>query len=459
MTDSIKKVHKHGQWSSKFGFLMATIGSSVGLGNIWRFPYLAGEKGGAVFLVVYICMVFLIGVPLLSAELSVGRDAASGNINAYAKYNKKFSFLGVITTFVPFLILCYYSVIGAWLIRYMVGYIGGGGFLADGNYQAAFQQFISNPWLPIIFIVIFLAICSLTVIGGVQKGIEKMNKILMPALFVMLIFVAIVSLTMPNSIKGVEFFMVPNMDRVNESGGILYIIVDAMGQAFFSLSLGIGISTTYGSYLNKQVDIVKSTFTVCAADTLVAVIAGFAIFPAVFSAGLEPSSGPSLLFITLPAVFQTLGGFGIFVGVLFFALVLFAAVTSSIALGEVFVSSLSEKTKLGRTRSTLIAFSLVAVIAVVISLSQDPQLMGIDLISLLDDTVNTLLLPFSGFCICIYAVFVLKKERLLSQLSSENLYPKKINKALYFLLKFVTPLFIVVVFVFGLIKFTNTWFL
>ena len=258
MADLVNNGQKRSAWSSKFGFLMAAVGSAVGLGNIWRFPYIAGQYGGAIFLIIYIIVVAVLGFSMLTLELVIGRNRNANVLDAFEMgKKKKITPIGWLCIFTPFLIVSYYNVIGGWIVKYLVGYIGGGGFVNDtGDYSAVFGNFISDPVWSSVFTVIFIALCAVVLILGVQKGIEKVSKVLMPALFFILVFVAIVSLTMDGALEGLKYLFVPNFESMEEYG-ILNILNAAMGQAFFSLSVGMGIAVTYGSYLKKDQNIAE----------------------------------------------------------------------------------------------------------------------------------------------------------------------------------------------------------
>lgn len=445
----MKHVHVKNNWSGRFGFLMAAVGSAVGIGNIWRFPYVAGQQGGALFLIAYILMIVLIGFSAMIAEFAIGRNASSNVIDAFASQKKPWGVVGIFSCIVSFLIFSYYSVIGGWVIRYAAGYIGGGSFVAGGDYSAAFSSFVSNPYLPIIFTFAFMALCLIILMFGVQKGIERVNKILMPMLFAFLIFVMIVALTMDGAKEGVKFFIIPDFSRIEASGGIIGILLAALGQSFYSLSIGIGIGTTYGSYVRKDVSLTQNTAIICISDTLVAVIAGFAILPAVFAAGQEPTAGAGLIFVTLPAVFASLPHvLGMIVGAVFFLLVFFAALTSAIALVEVNVAVLSEKLKLPRRVAVAIVIGAGFVLAVFVSLSQGALEM-FDLLNVLDVFSNTFMLPLIGILTCVYVGYVWKTENAIKEIELSG--PFKIAKVWAFDVKIVCPLFIGALFVYGIV--------
>ena len=451
MADLVNNGQKRSAWSSKFGFLMAAVGSAVGLGNIWRFPYIAGQYGGAIFLIIYIIVVAVLGFSMLTLELVIGRNRNANVLDAFEMgKKKKITPIGWLCIFTPFLIVSYYNVIGGWIVKYLVGYIGGGGFVNDtGDYSAVFGNFISDPVWSSVFTVIFIALCAVVLIFGVQKGIEKVSKVLMPALFFILVFVAIVSLTMDGALEGLKYLFVPNFESMEEYG-ILNILNAAMGQAFFSLSVGMGIAVTYGSYLKKDQNIPKSAAIICGFDTLVAVFAGLAIIPAVFSAGIAPTEGTGLVFVALPAVFKTLGGFGIVIAVLFFVLILFAAWTSAISLLEVLIAAVEEKTKLGRKGSTALVVGVVFVTSIIVSLSQG-DVIPTDLLTLFDNITNKILLPVTGILMCIFLVAKIGMQNAKDELLL-NCKSRKWADVWGFIIKFVTPILIAFIFVMGILS-------
>ena len=451
MADLVNNGQKRSAWSSKFGFLMAAVGSAVGLGNIWRFPYIAGQYGGAIFLIIYIIVVAVLGFSMLTLELVIGRNRNANVLDAFEMgKKKKITPIGWLCIFTPFLIVSYYNVIGGWIVKYLVGYIGGGGFVNDtGDYSAVFGNFISDPVWSSVFTVIFIALCAVVLIFGVQKGIEKVSKVLMPALFFILAFVAIVSLTMDGALEGLKYLFVPNFESM-EKYGILNILNAAMGQAFFSLSVGMGIAVTYGSYLKKDQNIPKNAAIICGLDTLVAVFAGLAIIPAVFSAGIAPTEGTGLVFVALPAVFKTLGGFGIVIAVLFFVLILFAAWTSAISLLEVLIAAVEEKTKLGRKGSTALVVGVVFVTSIIVSLSQG-DVIPTDLLDLFDKITNKILLPVTGILMCIFLVAKIGMQNAKDELLL-NCKSRKWADVWGFLIKFVTPILIAFIFVMGILS-------
>ena len=338
--------HEKGQWGSSFGFLMAAVGSAVGLGNLWGFPYKMGMNGGFAFLIVYLILVALVGVIICLAELSLGRKSGKGVVGAYNSIDRKYRFVGWFGGISPLLILGFYSMLGGYCIKYAVANLGDF-FNADWGVSGAdsaeyFAEFYSNQPQTVIFSLIFVLLTILIVRGGVSKGIEKFSTIAMPALFILLFIVIIRSVTLDGADKGLEFILKPNFEPFTGFGWIS-VLASAGGQMFFSLSLGMGITITYGSYMKKSESLERNAILIPVSDTIVAVMASFAIMPAVFAAGLDPASGPGLLYVTLQTVFQAMGSAGPILGFLFYLLVFIAAITSSIALLEAVDSVIMDK--------------------------------------------------------------------------------------------------------------------
>lgn len=339
----MEKVNEKGQWESQFGFLMATIGSAVGLGNLWGFPYKMGSHGGFAFLLIYLLLFITVGVAMTLTELSLGRKTGKGVIEAWGALGKKYRFIGWLGWLSPFFILAFYTVLGGYCIKYIVANFGdliGAGFgigdAASDVYFGAFTASMGQSW---IYTIIFALLCLIVVIKGVSSGIEKVSTVVMPALFVMLVIVIIRACTMPGAGAGLAFMFKPDFS-VFKGWGWISVLASAGGQLFFSLSLAMGIMITYGSYLKKDENIQQNSIIVPLADTIVAVMAGMAIMPAVFASGLDPSGGPGLIFITLQTVFQAMGGIGPLFGMLFYLLVFIAAWTSCISVYEACGSTL-----------------------------------------------------------------------------------------------------------------------
>ena len=353
---------KRSSFTGKLGFVLAAAGSAVGLGNIWRFPYLAAQYGGGIFLLVYIILTLTFGFSLMAAEIAIGRKTGQSPIGAFAALGKKFTIVGYIGAIIPALILPYYSVIGGWVLKYMVGFVTGeGAAMATDEY---FGAYISSPSEPVAWFIVFITVTAFIVILGVDKGIEKVSKIMMPVLIILTIFIAVYTIcTMDNAIEGVKYYILPDFKKFS-----FKTVVAAMGQLFYSLSIAMGIMITFGSYMKKDISIEKSIHQIEIFDTGVAFLAGLMIIPAVYSfSGLEGmNSGPGLMFITLPKIFATMPG-GNIIGVVFFVMVCFAALTSSISLMETVVAVFQDRFKMERIKATLtvlvlsIALGLVSV--------------------------------------------------------------------------------------------------
>ena len=426
-------------FTSKFGFLMATVGSAVGLGNLWSFPYRVGQGGGAAFVFIYILMVCLVGVIAMIGEFVIGKRSGVNVIDTYGGISKWAKWLGYLGVVVPFLILCYYQVIGGWSIKYMVDYIGGIGVASGSSHVGdMFGTFTTSVGMPVLYLFIFAFVVAIIVLFGVNKGIEKASKILMPALFVCLIIVVIKSLTLPNASEGLLFLFKPDFTKVNGS-----TILSALGQVFFSMSLGMGINVAYGSYMKDNMNIGKSSVLVGVMDTVIAMLAGMAIFPAVFSFGLEPTAGPGLLFVVLAEVFASMGPVaGRIFGTIFFMLVILAATTSSIALLEVPVQFIVEKFHINRKLASMCVAGIVFGIGAFIAMSfgvKNLQVEGVDLLTLFDSITNKIILPITAASTCLLIGYKVKPNNLLDDLGADTKNKIAIYKVWGFLIRYVTP--------------------
>lgn len=434
----INKKHSKG-FTSKFGFLMATVGSAVGLGNLWSFPYKVGEGGGAAFVFIYIIMVCLVGVIAMIGEFVIGKRSQVNVIDTYGGISKWFKWLGYLGVLVPFMILCYYQVIGGWSIKYMVDYIGGIG-VASGvqNVGGMFDTFTTSVTMPVVYLLVFALIVGIIVLFGVNKGIEKASKILMPALFVCLIVVVIKGLTLPNAVAGLEFLFKPDFTKVTGS-----TVLSALGQVFFSMSLGMGINVAYGSYMKDSMNIGKSAVMVGVLDTVMALLAGMAIFPAVFSFGLKPTAGPGLLFVVLAEVFASMGPVaGRIFGTIFFMLVILAATTSSIALLEVPVQFVVERFHINRKLASLCIAGIVFGIGSFIAMSfgvPSLQVENVDLLTLFDSITNKLILPVTAASTCLLVGYKVKPKNLFDDLHADTKNKLIIYKIWGFLIRYITP--------------------
>lgn len=448
---SKKSTNKRGNFSSSLGFIAAAAGSAIGLGNLWKFPYVAGSNGGGLFLVLYVLFTLILGIPLLLTEMALGRKTQLSVVGAYKSLNKKWSFVGGISAVCTFIILSYYSVVGGWVLKYCWAYITGGHF--GENKQAYFSNFISNPVDPAMWHIIFIGICAIIIIFGVEKGIEASSKVLLPGLFIIIIAVVIRSCTLSGSLEGIKFLLVPKFEAVSDIKHITDVVFSAMGQVFFSLSLGLGVLITYGSYLKKDIDLPKNSFIIAGLDTLIALLAGLAIFPAVFALGYEPTAGPGLIFGILPAVFESMA-FGNLLGFAFFLLVFIAAATSAMALLEVVSSFLIDNFGWKRINATITMAVLVAFVGIFASLSMgslsDATIFGLNIFDAMVYFTDKILMPLSAMLMCIFVGYVLGPDKLSDEIDyGTNQF--KFRKSFSIILKYVAPILILGIFIMGLI--------
>ena len=429
------------QWGTKLGFILATAGSAIGLGNLWKFPYLMGSNGGFWFLIAYLLFVCVLGIPVMMLEMSLGRKTRSNPIHAYGQTAKGARIVGVMGVLSAYIILSYYSVIGGWIVKYMTNYITT--FAAP----ASFDMFISGTAQPIIYHFIFMLASAIICLRGVA-GIEKASKIMMPTLFVILIIVMIRSVTLPGALEGLSFMFTPRSSEFS-----LNSISAALGQVFYSLSLCMGITITYGSYLRREENIPKSCITVAGLDTALAVFAGIAIFPAVFTFGMEPGQGPGLIFGTLPQIFEQLTGGTIF-AILFFILVLFAALTSSISLLEAVASFVMDKWKMSRTKAVILIAITAFVIGIPSSLSfgslSGMTLFGYTFFDLVGMLADNFLLPIGGLLMCYFIGWKWKPQLLVEEIESEGV-SFKWSKIWLISIRVITPILIAIVTIAGFI--------
>ena len=442
---------KRNSFSSSIGFVLAAAGSAVGLGNIWRFPYLAAKDGGGLFLVVYIILALTFGFTMLVTEVSIGRKTKQSALTAYGKLHKKAGWIGGLATIVPFIILPYYCIIGGWVFKYCVAFCTGQGeAAADSSY---FTGFITGYYEPIIFTVIFLLAVAAVIFAGVNKGIESMSKILMPALLVLVVAIAVFSLTIQGSegrtgLDGLKVYLIPSLEGKN-FGDVFTVIMDAMGQLFYSISVAMGIMVTYGSYFKDDHNLMKSVNRIEIFDTAVAFLAGVMVIPAVFAFmgndGLA-SSGPGLMFVALPKVFQSMGFIGNIVGAVFFIMVFFAALTSAISLMEVVVASLIDKFGWKRRKAAIIETLSAIAIGVLICLGYNvlyfecpmPNGGTRQLLDLFDYFSNSILMPVVAISTCILVGWILKPKTIIDEATKNG--EKFGRKGLYIvMIKFIAP--------------------
>lgn len=438
-------------FGSKFGIIAATAGSAVGLGNIWKFPYVAGENGGGAFLLIYLFFVLAVGVPVMMSEFAIGRR---GQKNAYGSCNsiapgKKWGIIGLMGIVAAFFILGFYSAVAGWTLEYTVKMATNSFTGYDhGSLESTFNSFLSNPITPLIWQILFMILTGLVILAGVSKGIEKYSKILMPLLLLFIIILGVRSLTLEGGRTGLEFLFKPDFSKVTPKT-FLY----AVGQAFFSLSLGMGALMTYSSYFGKDVKLGTTAMQVAFSDTLIAILAGIMIFPAVFAFGIEPGSGPSLVFITLPGIFQQMLG-GSFFGAIFFILLAVAALTSTISLLEVVVAFFAEELKLSRRKATVLATTATTILGIFASLSLgilgDFKLFGKSLFDLLDYTASNILLPLGGLLIVLFVGWFSGKHIIKDEISNNGELKVRFYPYYNFAIKFIAPLAIAIVFIYSL---------
>ena len=430
----------------KLSAVLVAAGSSVGLGNIWRFPYVVGENGGGAFLVIYMLCVLLFGLPIMLAEFSVGRASHRNAVGAYRKLDRRWRFLGYNGVLTAFLILGFYFVVSGWTAEYMVQSVTGG--LADcsapEHYAAFFEGFISHPWRPLVYTGLFILATHVIIAMGVQKGIERSSKLLMPLLLVVLVALAVHSLLMPGGGEGLRFLFRPDFSKVTPS-----TVLVAMGQAFFSLSVGLGTMVTYASYFKPETDLGKTAFNVTLLDTLVAVLAGVVIFPAVFSVGIAPSSGPSLVFITLPGIFNGMP-LSMVWSTVFFLLLVIAALTSTLSLHEVLTAYMQEEWGLNRRSAAWATTAATAVLGALASLSLGVlggwRICGLNIFDSLDYLTANILLPAGGFVTCIFVGWFMDGRKFKAQISGNNTGRKWFFATLRWLLRYFCPVVLLLMF-------------
>ncbi|MGX7090665.1 sodium-dependent transporter [Gemella morbillorum] len=436
------------QWGSKIGFILASAGSAIGLGAVWKFPYMTAANGGGSFLLIFLIFTLLIGLPLLLAEFVLGRGAAVSAVKTFGKLgkNKKYNIFGIIGAFALFVLLSFYSVIGGWILVYLgISIADALGIYSTSDYVALFSTIISNPWIALGAQAMFILLNVLIVSRGVQKGIERASKIMMPMLFIIFLIIITRSLTLPNSMAGVTYFLKPDFSKITTSG-----LLFALGQSFFALSIGVTAMLTYASYLNKQVNMVQSGVSVVMMNIAVSIMAGLAIFPAMSSFGMESEGGPSLLFIVLPQLFNNMA-FGKIFYILFLILFLFATITSSVVMLEINVGNLTDQKNTNRTKFSVIIGILTFIIGIPSALSygslSNTLIFGKTIFDLMDFLVSNILMPLGCLALSIFTGYVLDKKVALEQLHiDEN---KKSSLVLFkvwlFLLRYVLPIIILIV--------------
>lgn len=458
----MKKQAKRNSFKGSIGFVLAAAGSAVGLGNIWRFPYLAAKDGGGIFLVFYIALALTFGFTLLITEVAIGRKTKKSPLMAYGKIHKKWKNLGVVSCLVPIIILPYYCVIGGWVFKYFLAYLTGNG--ASAAQDGFFTSFISGNYEPIIFLVLFLFATSFVIFRGVNKGIESFSKILMPILILFVIIIAVFSLTISytdengitrTGMQGLMVYVVPNFNGMTVKS-FFTVLLDAMGQLFFSLSVAMGIMIAYGSYVSDSADLKKSINQIEIFDTAIAFLAGVMIIPAVFTfAGTEgmEASGPSLMFVSLPKVFAAMGSIGNVVGCLFFAMVLFAALTSSISVMEAIVSSFMDKFKISRAKAASIETIIALIAGVIVCLGYNifyfelklPNGTTAQVLDVMDYISNNFFMPLVAIGTCILIGWIVKPQTIIDEVEKNG--TKMGRKRLYnIMIRYIAPVLLVILF-------------
>lgn len=437
---------KRGSFSGSIGFVLAAAGSAVGLGNLWRFPYLAAQYGGGIFLLVYLILVLTFGFTLLMLELGIGRKTGVSCIDAYKKLDKRFGFLGYIAAIVPIIILPYYSVIGGWVIKYMVTFFSGQGTVAAGD--SFFGGFVSQTASPLVYFLIFLLLTTVIVLGGVEKGVEKASTFLMPILILILVGVCIFVITIPGSAEGMKYYLLPDFSKFS-----IKTVCAAMGQLFYSLSIAMGIMISYGSYVKKDVNLSKSVGHIEIFDTSVAFLAGFMIVPAVYvfsgEAGLK-TGGAGLMFVTLPKVFEAMP-MGQFIGAAFFILVLFAALTSSISLMEAITSIFMDKFKMKRVPAVILVTVISILLGVPSSLGHgiwaNITILGMDFLTFFDFISNSVIMPIVALLTCILVGWFVGTKTVEDEVTLNG---EKFPRLTVFrvMTKYIAPVCLVIILVF-----------
>lgn len=439
---------KRENWGSRIGFIMAAAGSAVGLGNIWRFPYLTGENGGGAFIVIYLGCILFIGLSIMIAEFAVGRKASLAAVGAYKAHSDKWTFAGVLGVLSAFFIMGFYPVVGGWSIAYIVKSVTG--LLADSAAIGdTFGAFIGSPVEPLVWMLLYMLLNVVIVAKGISGGIEKAGKILMPTLFILFIFIAIRSVSLPGAGAGLEFLFKPDFSKVTGS-----TFLAALGQAFFSLSLGMGCMITYGSYLNKKENLPNNALIVTMMDTGVAILAGVAIFPALFAFGMEPAVGPGLVFVVVPSIFAAMGSIGVLFSVIFFVALTVAALTSSVSLMEVVVAYLMDQKGMERKPAVYGTSVVMTILCTLASLSMGTlagvKLFGVGFFDFFDILTDKIFLAIGGMLIAIFVGWFLDKEELRTELTNGGTVKFGLFELWYTLIKYVIPVLIGIVAIAGI---------
>jgi len=451
-TSGMKQPVSRASFGNRIGVIAVAAGSAIGLGNIWKFPYITGENGGAAFIIVYLACITVIGLPVLMSEFIIGRRGQRNVIGSYLSLSTKrspWAFGGFIALFGSATILSFYAVVAGWSLEYIVK--AATNSFADKSPDevgAMFGSFMSSPVKPIFWQLVFMSLTAGVICAGVKRGIEAFSKIMMPVLLFIILLLCVRSLTLPGSEAGVTFLFKPDFSKLTAAG-----VLTALGHAFFTLSIGAGTMITYGSYIKKKDNLGSIAVQVAFADTVIALLAGLAIFPAVFAFGVEPGAGPGLVFVTLPNIFAQMPG-GFFFCIIFFILIAVAALTSSISMLEVGVAYVSEDLGIGRTKATLLLTFLISVVGIFCSLSFGPlkeyTFFGKNIFDLADFAVSNISLPFGGLAAVLFVAWSLGKDKVKDELSSGGIFSVNYITLFMFTAKYLTPIGIGIVFLHSL---------
>ena len=440
-------------FGSRWTAVLAMAGSAIGLGNIWRFPYLVGENGGAAFIIVYLASTLLLSIPIFLSEAVIGRAAHAGTFGAMERLapGSAWKWVGLITVFTPLVIMSFYSVVGGWSIDFLIQSVATGFDAGVSNSEQAFSGIIASPLRPLVFHTLFLLCCALIVSAGVKSGIERFNKETIPLLFVLIVLIMVYAISLPGAAAGVRYMVRPDFSKLSPSA-----VAAAMGQSFFSLSLGVGTILTYSSYIRKSENILSSAMGTAGFDLLFALIAGFAVMPAVFSAGIEPGTGPGLIFETLPYIFGSMGVtsplLSRLVSILFFVTIVFAALSSAISMYEVGVAYFVEEKGLSRRRSTLLIFAGSWLLGALCSLSFGPlssvRLAGKTIFELCDYVTSNFLMTFGGLLFVLFVGWRMDRALVRDELTNGGSLPgpTRAFPAIHFIIRYVAPVGILIIF-------------
>jgi neurotransmitter:Na+ symporter, NSS family len=448
---ALKEPGKRDGFTSKFGILAAAAGSAIGLGNIWRFPYVVGENGGGAFLLVYFGFVLVLGIPVMMSEFIIGRKAG---LNAYGSFKKLapgtwWPVVGVMGIVAAFVILAFYSTIAGWTLHYVYSsFANAFKGMSPDDLSVMFQEFQVSGLLPVFWQMVFLILTAIIILSGVKKGIEKYSKILMPFLLFLLIVLCIRSITLPGAMEGITFLFRPDFSKINAN-----VLLSALGQAAFSLSIGMGALITYASYFPKNTNLSNTAVEVSIADVLIAILAGVAIFPAVFAFNMEPGQGVGLIFMVLPNVFLQMPG-GFLLSIAFFVLLAIAALTSAISIMEVVVAYLVEEFNLHRRHATIITLLASAFVGVFCTLSwstfENVQLAGLSIFDVLDYAASNVLLPLGGLLIVVFVGWYMDNQKVKEEVTNQGVVKFRLFNAFIFIIKFIAPVAIAIIFLRGI---------